>query len=82
MSAVVIAWEFPAYVRGLSSIGLFRQRTTAIRGDDVGQEEVGDSLVGIDLIFHAGEAVAFVFVDLIVDGPAALFDGIDYLLRF
>jgi hypothetical protein len=48
----------------------------------VRQQEVGDALVGIDLIFDAGEAVTFVFINLIVHCAAAFLDGVDYLLRF
>ena len=45
------------------------------------QQKIGDSFVGVNLIFHAGEAVAFVFVDLVFDRSAALLDRIDNLLR-
>src|SRR6266568_503801 len=49
---------------------------------DADAKEVGDALVGIDLVFNAGEAVAFVVVDF-EDGGAALFlDGVGYLLGF
>ncbi len=45
-------------------------------------QKIGDALISVDLIFHAGKAVALVFVNLVVDGSAALLDGIDHLLRF
>lgn len=45
-------------------------------------QEIGNAFVGVDLIFNLGEAVAFIFVNLVVDGAAALFDGVDDLLRF
>ena len=46
------------------------------------QQEIRHAFVGVDLIFDAREAVAFVFVNLGVDGAAALLDGVDHLLRF
>ncbi len=48
----------------------------------MGEQKIGDTLVGINLIFHAGKTVALIFVYLDVDGPAPPFDGIDNLLRF
>ena len=45
-------------------------------------QKIGNAFVGVDLIFNFGEAVAFVFINLVIDGSAALFDGIDHLLRF
>ena len=61
---------------------LFRQGAIAIGWDDVGKKEIRNSLVGVDLIFNACEAVTFVFVDFVVDRPATLLDGIYDLLRF
>ena len=46
------------------------------------QKEIGDAFVGIDLIFYPREAVAFIFINLVIHRAAALLDGIDNLLRF
>jgi hypothetical protein len=46
------------------------------------QEEVCDALIRVDLVFYTRETVAFVFVNFVIDSSAALFDGIDHLLRF
>ena len=43
---------------------LLRYRAAAIRRNNVRQQKIRDTLVGVDLIFHPREAVAFVFVDL------------------
>ena len=48
----------------------------------MGQQEIRNALVGVDLIFNAREAVAFVFIDFVIDGAAAFLDGIDHLLGF
>ena len=61
---------------------LLRHRTTAVGRDDMRQQEIGNALVGVDLIFHAREPVAFIFVNLGVDGAPALLDGVHDLLRF
>ena len=61
---------------------LFRKGATAIGWHDVGKEEIRNSLVGVNLVFHPREAVTFVFVDFVVDRPATFFDGIYDLLRF
>ena len=46
------------------------------------QQKIGDAFVGVDLILDAREAVAFVFVNLVINRPATLLDGVDHLLRF
>ena len=46
------------------------------------EEKIRDALVGVNLIFHAREAVTFILVDLGVNRSAALLDGFDHLLRF
>ena len=46
------------------------------------QQEIRDALVGIDLILHARESVALVFVNLVIDRATAILDSIDHLLRF
>ena len=61
---------------------LLCQRATAIRRGDVGQQKICHALVGVDLVFDAGEAVAFVFVNLVFDRAAAFLDCVDHLLRF
>ena len=48
----------------------------------MGFQEVGNSLVGVNLVFDFREAVAFIFVDFVFDYAAAFLDRIDYLLRF
>jgi hypothetical protein len=45
-------------------------------------QKVGHALVGVNLIFNASEAVAFVFIDLVFDHAAALADRVHHLLRF
>jgi len=61
---------------------LFVQRAAAICRRNMRQEKVRDALVGVDLVFDPGEAVTFILVNLVVDGSAALLDGIHHLLRF
>jgi len=48
----------------------------------MGEKEIGNALVGVDLVFHTGEAVAFVLVDLVIDRSATFLDRIYYLLAF
>src|ERR1700704_1918098 len=48
---------------------LFIQRAAAISRRHVCFQKIGDTLVGVDLIFHSRKAVAFVFVDLVFDYP-------------
>ena len=36
---------------------LLSQRTTAVGWDNVGEQEIGDALVGVDLVFHTGETM-------------------------
>ncbi len=45
-------------------------------------EKVSDTFVGVNLIFHSREAVAFVFVDFVLDYSATFLDRVHYLLRF
>ena len=61
---------------------LFRQHAAAIGWRNVRIQEVGDTFVGINLIFHPRKSMAFVFVDFQLNYPAALLDGIDHLLGF
>lgn len=48
----------------------------------MGQQKIGDALVGINLIFDAGKAVPLIFINLDVYRSPTFFDGIDDLLRF
>ena len=61
---------------------LFRQRATAIGRWYVRLQKIRHTLVSVNLILHTREAVAFVFVDLVIDRPATFLDGLDHLLRF
>ena len=45
-------------------------------------QKIGNSPVGINLIFDLRKTVAFVLVDFVFDHAAAFLDRIDYLLRF
>jgi len=63
-------------------VSLFAKRTTAIGRWNVRQKEVRHPLVGVDLILHARESVAFVLINLVIDCAAALLDSVDDLLRF
>jgi len=64
-----------------SKYSSLRERATAICRWNVRQQEVSNALVSVDLVFHAGEAVAFVFINLVIDRATALFDSINHLLR-
>src|SRR5262249_47222337 len=44
-------------------------------------QKISNSLVGIDLIFDASEAVPFILIDLELHNPAALLNSIRNLLR-
>lgn len=45
------------------------------------EQEVCYAFIRIDLILYSRKTVAFIFVNLVVDRPAAFFDGIHHLLR-
>ena len=45
-------------------------------------QEIGDTLIGVDLILHPREAVTFILVNLQLRHAALLLDGIGHLLRF
>ena len=63
-----------------SHIGLISQLQSGRR--HVRFQKVGNALEGVDLVVYPREAVAFVFIDLVVHYSVALLDGVDYLLRF
>ena len=71
-----------AFVLLITLLVLLRDCATAVRGHNVGQQEVRDAPIGVDLILEAGETVPFVFVNLGVDGSSTLLDRLDHLLRF
>lgn len=44
------------------------------------KQKIGNTLVRVDLIFHARKAVPFVFVDLRINRAATFLDGLNDLL--
>ena len=44
-------------------------------------QKVGDTLVGVDLVLHSREAVAFILVDFQLHRAAVFLHGVGHLLR-
>src|SRR5580704_16557101 len=61
---------------------LLVQRAAAIGRRDVRFKKSGYALIGVNLVFYFGKAVAFVLVDFVFDNAAALLDCVHHLLRF
>src|ERR1700730_11546263 len=60
----------------------FREGTAAVCGRDARLQELGDALVGVNLVLDPGETVALIFVHFIFRHSPALLDGIRHLLGF
>ncbi len=65
---------------GYTNAGFALDSAAATGGGNSHPQKVGDTLVGVNLVFYAGEAVALVFVNLEDCGSAVFLDGVGDLL--
>src|SRR5229473_2188942 len=61
---------------------LLIQLATAIRRRNVSLQEIGNSLIGVNLVFHFRKPVRFIFVDLVFRHTAVFLDRLYNMDRF